>query len=162
MASRLLFTVSLDDLTDVEASDVFVLRPAISRGGQLGAGGELAHVQLFNPANSGIITIVDLALLESSTTDLISIRTTTEAIGSLGAQEGFRDRRLSGGPATQVRQLSDVAAQGSQVGTIRIPTAESVQVPLDFILAPGTGINLINTTVALTLAVTWYFTEEDA
>lgn len=155
-----MFTVPIDDLTDVEASDVFVNRICVGSGNITAGAGVFAHTQLFNPADSGVLAIPVVVVVSSATAQVVELRTHDTAIATLRAEVGFRDRRLNGSPAAEIRDAA-TAAVGSTVALFRIPASESISIPLDFILDEGNGIVIIAGTAQTDIQGNWYWTEED-
>ncbi len=143
LLGRPLFTIALDTLTDEEASDVFVLRPALGTRVQGAVALEFSHVQYFNPPASGVIAIFDKFILDVSADAFGRIGFTTAALGSTGGAAGFKDRRVSGAPAIELRSDTNVAGQVTSLHSFRIEaTVPTVLRDLGIIIPPGTGVDV--------------------
>jgi len=133
---------------------------------QVGAAGEAPRVQVFNPADSGLIVTVTSVLIATSLTSQIRlVNTITPESTSVTAR--IRDLRLGTirASTTQVRAASNAAVLAANGGEFRTDKHVMNQL-LDpngiVILAPGTGMTVTATALASTLTVTFYYRERVA
>jgi len=135
---------------------------------QIGAAGQSARIQLFNPAESGLIVTLTTALITvqpaAANTIRYVIRETAESTNDLGIR--VRDTRLGVGtrPTAQVRSTSNATVLAG-TGEFRLLS----NVPLQLadpngvvVLGPGTGITFNTVTVAQTLTVAFWWRERAA
>jgi len=133
---------------------------------QIGAAGESARVQLFNPADSGLIVTLTTVVLTITTTGTIRyvIRNVAETTNDLGIR--VRDTRLGVGtrPTAQVRSASDAAVLAG-TGEFRLLANTPIQLADPdgvVVLGPGTGITFNTVTVAQTLQCNFWWRERAA
>jgi len=121
--------------------------------------GEFAHIQLFNPANSGVLGVVQDCWIDIETAGLVRLRkSTTQVTGTEGAKS-FRDSRITGDPACQVVSDNRAAVLGTQLFSIDVDVSPSLRVPIDYILSPGNGIQWHTNSADVDLGVTWRWRE---
>ncbi len=131
------------DITRPEDSDVFNERLCIGNRVQVQQAGQYAHIQLYNPPGSGVIATCDLASVANlNTASRIDLRVYDTALSTaaLAANHAFRDRRIAGEPACQIRYQDNAATLGESVRSFSTGAADSKPVAVDFILQPGQGI----------------------
>jgi len=125
---------------------------------------ENSHVQLFNPANSGVIVHASQCIpVLPSGTATCSIAPFDTALTTDNTTKGFRDRRLPGTPVAQVRMQSNaglLTADNRLIFSILVD--ESPLIPLDIFLEAGQGIVLINNTVNVVMRASFYWDEAAA
>jgi len=131
--------VIVDDLTGPALHDVGYIRTCIGSLRTSAVVAENAHVQLFNPVGSGVDLLVEGAIASAGAANTVMLRLHDTALTVQGS-EFFRDRRLTGNPAGEIRGVSQGGLLGSQVALIRVAAAESIIIPADVILEPGTGV----------------------
>lgn len=124
-----------------------------------GGVGDFNHIQLFNPAASGITVHVDSALISSATTQRVSIREHDTALTSNSATKGFRDRRVPGEPVAQTRFADGAVVLGEAKLSIDLLANTALLVPIDAYLDPGQGLLLANGTADTTLLASYYWEE---
>lgn len=106
---------------------------------------ENAHLQIFNPAGSGVIIHVDTAILISTAATSISIREHDQAITTNIATLGWRDRRLPGAPTAQTRVQSNATLIGSAVNRTATPGFDDpILTPVDAFLGEDQGLIFAN------------------
>lgn len=158
--------VSIADVTNRAARDLGFVRPfwleeiragrAFVRGGERSeVGGQFAHIQLINPAASGITVIVYSAISDLSAGDRTHLVTHNAQLTGL---IGLGVNLLSGGNAGagMVRSENNAVAQGTSIA-LRIATSSF---PIEwfpgwgFELGEGEGIllraGLVNTRIGAT------------
>jgi len=148
--------IQLGDVTGFEASDVFYQRPIIIRGAIGPIAAVNAHVQCFNPTNSGIDVILELAVVRLTTAGDANLLTHDAALAAASTRKAFRDRRIRGLPAVSAFQENTAVALGTLIGNFALPAATSETVVLDFLLSPGTGLMFRNGLVNDNIDVTFY------
>jgi len=153
--------IALGDVTGFEASDAFFQRPWFGSGTRGATAAELAQVQVFNPLGSGVDVILELAVISPQTTQDVQFRVDTVALATLTTDRSFRDRRITGNPANEIRTRSDAAALGTFIGLANVGASPSEAIPLDILLPPGQGFNLNGTVVNNTLQVLFYGFEQN-
>lgn len=148
--------IQLGDVTGFDASDTFYERPIILRGGIGPTAAVNSHVQCFNPLESGVDVILDLAVVRLITAGDVNLLTHDAALAAASTRKAFRDRRIRGLPAASAFQEDTAAALGTLIGNFSLPAATSETVILDFLLSPGTGIMFRNGLVNDNIDVTFY------
>ena len=133
---------------------------------QLGLAGEGARVQLFNPAESGLIVTLTTVIL--TTTSLGNIRyvitDNVESTNDLGIR--VRDTRLGVGtrPTAQVRSASDAAILAG-TGEFRLLANNPLTLSDPngvVVLGPDSGITFQNVAVAQSLTAAFWWRERAA
>lgn len=159
LAPEIVPVALVSDLTAAIEQDVIAFRPAIVRmtTGAGGAGNYTSN-QLWNPANSGVVVELQLALVDASQASGIRInihdtKLTTDASGS------FRDRRIGGSSAAHGAYATPAAIPGTFVGFVKIPANETVAIPLDFVIGEGSGVVLVNQAANEDLDTTYFWVE---
>ena len=133
---------------------------------RLGAGGQFAHVQLFNPAASGKLITVTQAIVTSSVAQRIRWGNVNVALGTQTNVDRFRDTRLGllERPVGQIRNAS-LATVVQDTGAVEV----LADTPLFLkdenslaVLSPGFGFEFSAGTVATTIFLTFYWRERAA
>ncbi len=159
---RLVPTVLLGDVTGFEASDAFFQRPFISMDLAGAVVGEESQTQLFNPLGSGVDIVLELGMVRVPGATDVELRVSSAGLGNLSITKGFRDRRLTGLPAGELRSASDaVGGTGDILGFLALAASPSEMIPLDVFLNPGQGFHFRNKTANASLSVTWYGFEQN-
>lgn len=135
-----------------------VERPAIGTANILGAGANLPHVQLFNPADSGITVRASTCQFSVSVTGIFSLRMFDVALTTNTGLKFFRDRRLAGAVTAQIRTVGSPSV-GFEVGRFRSANNFPHLIPLEITLNPGQGFLFQAFTAATNIACTFYWTE---
>ncbi len=163
LLGKLQFTVSLDDLTDVEATDVFSQRPCI--GGTSGAGGvgTFFEIQLRNPERSGVIVVVEAFGIASDTDTTWELQIADTVLTNLITTKAFRDRRIRGAPAAEIRTLVSGGA-GTPTGfTSRLLANDSKYFTgANYALCDGQGLLLGVSVAQIDTRAFFLWTEESA
>lgn len=157
---RLVPTVALGDVTGFEASDAFFQRPLFGTHASTAVAAQTGKLQLFNPLGSGVDVILELAIIRSAAAANVSYAVHDTAFATEVQTKGFRDRRLTGLPASELRTLTDASAPGTEVGLVLLAATPSEIVPLDVLLSPGRGFHFRNQTVNNVMNVTWFGFEQ--
>jgi len=133
---------------------------------QVAAGGETARIQLFNPADSGMIITCTSVIISNLTTVVIRLvnRNVAESTNDLGVQ--LRDTRIDVGtrPTGQVRSASDVTVLAG-TGEFRslLNTPHTLSDPNGvMVLAPGTGLTVTSPNTGIQLSVMFFWRERAA
>jgi len=133
---------------------------------QQGSAGEVPRIQLFNPADSGLIcTLTTFVVSGLSTQNFRYVyRNVAESTNDLGVQT--RDTRLGIGnrPTCQVRSASEAAVLAG-TGEWRQPASSVFKFTEPngiAVLAPGTGFTITAVTVATTIQVSFWWRERTA
>lgn len=124
-----------------------------------GAAGNVAHTQIFNPANSGVIIHVDSCIITLPTATEVNVTLFDTALTTASATLGYRDRRLSGSPAAQVREQNNATLLGVIRMAFDAPANEGILIPLDTFLGAAQGL-VVAAVTANTTQVTTYYWEE--
>lgn len=133
--------------------------------------GQQAYARLRNPANSGVLCILEQAIITvAASTDIVEIRIQTESQAfSATGLKAARDRRMAaalggGGDAVTciVETLSSAVTVGALVGRVRLDAAAGFQ-PLVYnvpwVLGPSDSITFRSQTAANRLIVSWSWRE---
>lgn len=163
--------VSIADVTDRVARDLGFVRPfwlneiragrAFVQGDFVGAsGGVFSHLQLINPAGSGITVIVHRIGVSVTVSGGVQVRVHNTALANLS---GAGTNLLSGDTAGigEVRNSQTAGVSGTSTATLRITSERPVPFPSDwfFELGAGEGILLVPTAVNIGLAATYEWIE---
>jgi len=133
---------------------------------QTGAAGEAARVQLFNPADSGLIVTLTSFLVSVNVTAQVRMVNTITA-ESTNTFATVRDLRLGTvrRSTAEVRAASDAAVLAANGGEFRV-LANGVATITDpngiVILAPGTGMTLTTTSLTAVVTATFFWRERVA
>lgn len=152
------FVIAIDDLTDEEASDVFVLRPSIGRVGVGAVAAEFPQAQILNPPASGVLAILEQLFIESDTAADVRFSFSNVALANLGAEVAFRDTRVPGAPAVQLRNDNAVGAVGTRIFRLPIEAGVTYHIPnANILLAQNQGliIELETVNIELELGLLW-------
>jgi len=133
---------------------------------QVGAAGESARVQLFNPADSGVICTLTTAIVASPGPNNVRYVLTPNAASTLTTSAQARDTRLGiiTTPTCEVRTESSVTILAGN-GEFRILGNAFNQLtdPNGIaVLGPGTGIIFNTVVLAQTLSVAFFWREREA
>jgi len=141
-------------------------RLAVGGVAQVGAAGEVARIQLFNPADSGLIVTLTSAVITTSATERVRFVQTITPESTLSAVQRFRDTRLGTLtlPTGQVRSASDAAVFAGTAEWVQPASIPFVLTDPNglIVLAPGTGITFTAVTLATTLRAFFYWRERVA
>lgn len=121
---------------------------------------ENAHVQLFNPNNSGVIVHVDSIMVANGANATVCfIAEHDVALTTNVTTLGYRDRRLAGAPVAQIRRLSTGSTLGNDRLSMRLSVQETILIPLDTYLGPGQGILVVLATTDTEVQASYYWEE---
>lgn len=144
LLQRLTPTLSMMDLTQPENYDATDRRYCVGQGNFAAVAGQAAQVQLFNPENSGVLTLVKSWIAYVENEGFVNVcRFDTQLAGGTGTK-GFADSRITGGPATLVL-TSTAVGQGTFLygnlasGNLTTEVARAGGTPTPFLIAPNTG-----------------------
>ena len=130
-----------------------------------GGAGTFAQIQLLNPANSGIVSVVTNVSIRTNTAQLIEVRQTQISLLTLSAQRGVIDfRNLTGAgtpilPATQVRSDTPISTVGVILSELYAQANVLLQLEEShYVLGPNSSIKFACATANTTIAVSfdWY------
>jgi len=140
LAPEIVPVVLVEDLTAPDEEDSGYERTCIGKQSVGALAANYSYVQLYNPSGSGVLVVVEAMILSVGGNSAISIRNYDTAATSLGTDLSFRDRRLSGAPAAQVRYVQSGANLGDAVAQAFAVGNDQYLTPLDFLLSPGKGL----------------------
>ena len=130
------------DLTNpAQTEDILDFRLCMGRY-EIGAtAGNYGHLQLYNPANSGVFVVVDSLTIYSTAAATLYLTEYDTALTNNGTGKAFTDRRITGTPAAQVRQQINATILGTIIYETATPAAKTPEV-IDYpgILEPGQGV----------------------
>lgn len=124
------------------------------------------HAQLFNPADSGIIASITHVTVFSTTAQEIGYGRFDTEQPNVNVTGHFRDYRFEAGARSVcVQRFAAIISDQPATGIINVNGID--EVPLQgleglFVLAPGTGFNIVARTVNTTLLVNWFWKERPA
>lgn len=129
-------------------------------------GGLLGHIQLFNPAGSGIRVRLRSAHQIATSVSNSNVRRHDVALAVLGPPAGFISENLLGGqpaPAAEMRSAALAAAVGTTFWTVNAPANVPAPYPpgereWGHDLLPGQGI-LFQAAAGVVLIVNWQWVE---
>ncbi len=160
LLGRPVFTISIDDLRDEEASDVFVLRPSWGDGISGAVAGEFSRVVLFNPDASGVLATLEHVSADVGADQSVRLGNADVDIG-VGDVPGFRDRRIVGFPAVEIQTATNAANQIVPHRTIQLTAGTTVELLTSpILLEPGTGLGIEGNTVNDFVRVNFIWREE--
>lgn len=120
--------------------------------------GNYQHAQVFNPSGSGRLVYLESAWVKLGTAGDLGVRTATAALSTAGGSKGFRDTRVSGGPAGLIYHQAAAALQGTAAVHFGLGTSVE-EIPLEYALKEGTGLILANTTLNDAVDITFIWSE---
>jgi len=154
---------------DVEnlATDGWALagwRPAMGGPVITAAAGERPHIQILNPAGSGVITVVEQIMFSTNTTGVVQFNIHDAVLATADTSGRWRDRRFPtlNFPVTQVREESIVGTPIVSAQSCRLLANTTVvwDMPRGFaVLVPGTGIAFSHSAAATQLALNFFWRE---
>ncbi len=162
LTARVVPVITLESIVGVPSTRVsgLVGAPAFGSGFQGPVVAEFSHVQLFNPAGSGMEVHLDTAIPTAGAAGGSSIRRHDTALTTLEASESWRDFRRRGAPGAQVRIGAFAAVQGSLIGAVSTSAQNVINVPFEsVILAEGQGILFNFDTANRFMQVFWLWRE---
>lgn len=129
-------------------------------GIQAAVAAENAHIQLFNPATSGVIVHVDSCIVSAivNATNCLLAEFDTPITTNLSTL-GYRDRRVAGSPVAQVRRQSNAGTLGADRLSFRIGATDTILIPVDTFLGPGEGVLVVLETAQTEINCSWYWEE---
>ncbi len=115
LTRRLIPVLMIESIVGVPTTRVagLVGAPSIGTIEQGPVAAQFPHVQIFNPANSGVTVFLDSIILSTAVATRIQIRQFDTALPTLGTAKGYQDFRRTGDPASDVRSESRAAAAGN-------------------------------------------------
>ncbi len=149
----------VEDLTDTTPEDTGFQRACFGYSGQSGAASNNSHVQLFNPAGSGVMLHVEAALVSIGSAGNADLRYHDTELSTAGSNESFRDRRIGGRPVGRTSAQNNGSALGTSLATLALPGTESIQVPVDVLLDEGQGILFLAASQNISVTCLWYWQE---
>jgi len=136
-------------------------------GGQLAAiAGESPTAQLFNPADSNVLVTITGVYVAFTILGTVRWGTTAVQRGTVISTQVVRDTRVAA-PTLPVAQVSQESAVALATGTNQTRILANVNLKLEdpngvAVLAPGTGFEIGNVTVASTIVYSFYWRERPA
>lgn len=142
LAPEVVPVVLVEDVVSPSVHDVGDVRLCVgSAGVAAGGAGTYVEVQLRNQPNSGLYVLLDSALCHTTGAAAeVTIHAFDTNLTSKAGSTEFVDRRLAGTPAAHVRHHTPAALDGTLCTSLAIPSAETVAVPMNWILGPGHGV----------------------
>ena len=133
---------------------------------QIAAAGEAPRVQLFNPANSGLLVTLTSLVISTNAIAVIRLITTATAASTNTLNQRVRDTRLGDITRTtaEIRSESNVAvlaadAEYRTIANVPVVLADPNGV---VVLAPGSGLTVTNTSAASQVTVSFFWRERTA
>lgn len=138
-------------------------RPAAGQARESAEALELGHVQLFNPADSGILIQTEAVVFSQSQAAIIVFDFFDTALTTLGGSTEWRDRRIAGTPAGQVRVQSSLTQLGIANTFFAFDQLinESNQVAMVVVLLPGMGMTVVGLTINTLVRCAYTWTERN-
>lgn len=138
-------------------------RPAAGQARASAEALELGHVQLFNPADSGVLVELEKIVFSQSAAAIIVFDFFDTALTNLGGDTEWRDRRLPGLPAAQVRQQTNLTQLGINNTFFAFDQIvnESTQVEQSVVLLPGMGMTVVGLTINTLVRSAFVWTERN-
>jgi len=127
--------------------------------------GEFQHLQLFNPAGSGLLVVVERFTVRQTSNITYNLATTTTAFISQPGTQNTRDTRL---PSANVSARFGEFSSAAPVSASWV-FGVAANIPYDItnekglaILAPGSGLNVEARTADVPFSIGFYFRERVA
>ena len=141
-------------------------RLGFSSHNAVAAAGDLQLIQLFNPAGSGNLVVVERVDMRVDSDQFVAYAMVNAALATLAAQHDVRDTRegIQLPPIGQVRTVSQVGGI-ADVGLIFVQTNINATIEDKrglFVLAPGTGVTFVGSVANTGLAVSFLWRERAA
>lgn len=152
----------LGDLTAPENIGPLSVRRAAGVADDTGAAGERANVQLRNPANSGTLVVVERILVDTNTAGAVQVGVpdADADLGTVVATKVWRDSRPDGDPVATLSTTSSVGGENrTNFAVLAMAADDTRDVPLAFLLAPGSAIVLVSSTDAVNVRGTFLWRE---
>lgn len=148
--------VIVGDLAKDSSRDSTILRRCTGAGFVVAAG--TARCEIFNPATSGVVILLDDFSMASTGAGLRIIG--AFIIAASAASNGLAEYCDASVPGTPVAQLVgfDAAPPANICARYRVSNVSLPSIPVNFWLPPGNGF-VLATEVAATLDVTWRWRE---
>ena len=140
-------------------------KPAMGGAVISGAAGERPHIQIANPAGSGVITVVETAIFATNSTSTILFNIHDALLATITVASRWRDRRFAtlSRPVTQVRQENLVGTPiVSPILAADLLTRVSIlwEPPKGtFVLVPGTAFAFTSLTPQTQMSITFFWRE---
>ena len=159
LLQRITPTIALADLTGFESSDAFLNRP--SWGSALAAAvvGENGHCQIFNPAESGIEVEIETILASLGSAGVAVLSSFDTALTTLDTSPQFRDRRIRGSPAAEVRRQNNAGTLGTGIIGVDLLALTTFTFTTPVLLREGQGLQVEAATVNVALRGSFFWTE---
>ena len=144
--------------TDIDTDQSRAMFGSIIDGG---VGGQFAHVQLFNPAASGVVVWVDKLILTSPSSQQVELGLHNTALASLGSFKGNKNFGAAA-PAAEVRGQPSAVPTGTVYGVVGVDADQSpttIEFKRPIRLDAGEGFIQRARTLATVLVVTWEWRE---
>jgi len=123
---------------------------------------EFSEVQLFNPANSGVLVFAEQVYISMGLASFAEVRIFDTPLTTAGTEQGWRDGRRAGNPAAGLRQSTNVAIQGARRLNLGFVVAdERFPVPLGITLLPGQGVHVACNIVNIQVVASYYWWERN-
>ena len=156
-------TIDVEDL-QTDGWGVAGWRPAMGGGLLTAAAGQRPHVQIHNPAGSGVMTVVEGVFISTNANSRIDFNIHDAVLTTLQVSGRWRDRRFPtlNFPVTQVRSQSIVGSPIVSVMSQFVVANQSVQwLPPKgvIVLIAGTGLAFSNVNAATQLSVNFFWRE---
>jgi len=161
-----LFPVLEVETLNAELSLLTGWRLAFSSTSQVGLAANLNHSQLFNPAESGMLVVLERVDLRVGSAQTIEFALASAGLTNFTANQALRDTRpgITTLPVAQCRDVQQVAGIAG-FGRFSLLTGESFLFEDKrglFVLAPGTGITFATTVVNVSMNITYLWRERVA
>lgn len=114
-----------------------------------GGAGLTSHVQLENPAGSGVICVVEWWAMQNPNAvayNIVAGLGNTQSLGSVVTTEYSRDSRLTQKGAANIRVFTNATPLVNPTFTQVIAAYESVMMPVKMVVSPGGALTLYNVT----------------
>ncbi|MEE8504494.1 MAG: hypothetical protein V3T26_08620 [candidate division NC10 bacterium] len=118
------------------------------------------HVQLFNPAGSGVNVHVDRVIAGLLTAGLMRVTRFDTGLTTDSDVSEWADFRRTGSPVGQLRRQTNAANLGTPIGRLNVLGTTSFVIDFDhLILGEGNGVVLLADTVNVEISAYWFWRE---
>ncbi len=162
LTRRIVPTLEIESISDRPTTRVPGLVGALSWGGdQMAAvAGQNSHIQLLNPANSGVELHLDRAIISTTVAGIVAIRRLDSGLANLIATKAFEDFRRTGDPASEVRTANAVGLLGTLLGQMELLASTPFELKFDqLVLAEANGIAIAPAAVNVGITILWFWRE---
>lgn len=162
LTRRLIPVLTLESIVGIPTTRVpgIVGAPAMGTADVAASVGNLSHVGIFNPVDSGVTLFVERATFSTPAASTIAIRSRDVALPTLVTTKGWRDRRRRGDAVGEMRTEARATGPGTTLflSDIQAVIPETIEFN-EIILAEGQGLHGALSATNQALRANWFWRE---